>query len=427
MEYNFIPIKEIVRDIKKLSRNTEKNKDELERLREILIKQNDWLNKIDKSKLDEVVNSLEGTEDYERFAFLAKEKEIYPKNSKFIKQVSEGRFKEIYEDRFKVRVLFVTGTLVAALTVAGIATSTLKKNKNTNSETRTTTQITVDDTSEYTERKTIEDTTTEVTTIGTTTENTTEPTTVETTTEATTIATTAAPTTTEATTIGTTTENTTTATTAEATEASTVASTTENTTEATTETTTSETTETQTTEATTSETTTQDTETTEAYTEAEQDTITDIFRTMKNDIIELYTSNEAKIAREKGKEYVVATIDFLFYGASINGITFKDLRSDAKEEVFEILQTMDSLIIHFDPDYKEEIGEKYNIVKNFAVEKYDDAKNKIIDKIGQEKYDEIISKKDEILDKITDTFKKYGGMALDFIKDKYEKWKNKTR
>ena len=400
MEYNFIPIKEIVRDIKKLSRNTEKNKDELERLREILIKQNDWLNKIDKSKLDEVVNSLEGTEDYERFAFLAKEKEIYPKNSKFIKQVSEGRFKEIYEDRFKVRVLFVTGTLVAALTVAGIATSTLKKNKNTNSETRTTTQITVDDTSEYTERKTIEDTTTEVTTIGTTTENTTEPTTVETTTEATTIATTAAPTTTEATTIGTTTENTTTATTAEATEASTVASTTENTTEATTETTTSETTETQTTEATTSETTTQDTETTEAYTEAEQDTITDIFRTMKNDIIELYTSNEAKIAREKGKEYVVATIDFLFYGASINGITFKDLRSDAKEEVFEILQTMDSLIIHFDPDYKEEIGEKYNIVKNFAVEKYDDAKNKIIDKIGQEKYDEIISKKDEILDKI---------------------------
>ena len=204
-----------------------------------------------------------------------------------------------------------------------------------------------------------------------------------------------------------------------------ISSETENTTvEENTQTTTTE----DTTEKTTQTTTTEDTteETTE-YDDESQDNVLGIFRTMKEDIIELYSSNEAKLAKEKAKEYVVSTIDFLFFNASINGMTFKDLRSDVKEELYEILQGMDAVVSYFDPDYKEELGEKYNSVKNFADEKYDLAKEKIIEKIGQEKYDEIINEKNEIFDKIVETFKKYGGKALRYIKDKYDIWKNKTR
>ncbi len=59
-------------------------------------------------------------------------------------------------------------------------------------------------------------------------------------------------------------------------------------------------------------------------------------------------------------------IDFIFYGGEMNGITFDELKDDAKQKVYEELQKVDSFIMEFIPDYKERLGEKYNLVKNFA-------------------------------------------------------------
>ena len=380
------PINDIIKRAKELAKKPKKNKQELEELIVLINYQLTKINKLNEKEIDDfLINNDESNPKYIQKLNLKKEKEEYIKNSAVIKQIIKKQYKELTKrekgNKKKLAVLFASGVLAATLATFGIINN--NKNNNNKNVPKSTTENTLNNSSNVIIVK----------------KPTTERTTIVPTSEAT--------------------RNDTTKTTTEVTTA-------ETTSEPTTKVTTTETTSTETTtELTTTEDTTEDT--TEKYSDAEQNTVLEIFRTMKNDIIELYNSNEAKLAREKGKEYVVATIDFLFFNASINGMTFKDLRSDVKEELYEILQGMDAVVSYFDPDYKEELGEKYNAVKYFASEKYDQAKELIINKIGQEKYDKIISEKNEILDKILDTFKKYGGKILDFIKDKYDIWKNKTR
>ena len=71
-------------------------------------------------------------------------------------------------------------------------------------------------------------------------------------------------------------------------------------------------------------------------------------------------------AKNKAINYSKQLIDFIFYGGTINGLTFDQLKSDAKQEVYIRLQKIDSKIMEYIPDYKERIGAKYNVVKNFA-------------------------------------------------------------
>lgn len=73
-------------------------------------------------------------------------------------------------------------------------------------------------------------------------------------------------------------------------------------------------------------------------------------------------------------EHAKELIDFIFYGGEMNGITFDELKDDGKQKVYEELQNLDSFIMQFIPDYKEKLGEKYNLVKDFASTKLDEAK-----------------------------------------------------
>lgn len=70
--------------------------------------------------------------------------------------------------------------------------------------------------------------------------------------------------------------------------------------------------------------------------------------------------------KESSIKYAKELIDFIFYGGEMNGITFDELKDDAKQEVYAKLQKIDSFIMQFIPDYKEKLGEKYNWVKDFA-------------------------------------------------------------
>ena len=81
--------------------------------------------------------------------------------------------------------------------------------------------------------------------------------------------------------------------------------------------------------------------------------------------------NEVK---ETTINYAKDLIDFIFYGGEMNGMTFDELKDDAKQKVYEELQKVDSFIMEYIPDYKERLGEKYNLVKNFANTKLEEAK-----------------------------------------------------
>lgn len=78
--------------------------------------------------------------------------------------------------------------------------------------------------------------------------------------------------------------------------------------------------------------------------------------------------------KESTIEYAKNLIDFIFYGGEMNGVTFDELKDDGKQKVYEELQKVDSFIMQFIPDYKERIGEKYNLVKDFASTKLEEAK-----------------------------------------------------
>ena len=70
------------------------------------------------------------------------------------------------------------------------------------------------------------------------------------------------------------------------------------------------------------------------------------------------------------KHKLPETRDFIFYDKEYKGITFDDLKEEAKEETLNNLNTIDGLIMQLDPDYKETLQEKYKVVADFVNEKY---------------------------------------------------------
>ena len=149
-----------------------------------------------------------------------------------------------------------------------------------------------------------------------------------------------------------------------------------------------------------------------------------IINEMNNDKnnIELYiTQNDIENVKTYGKAFFVKTVDFIFYDKDINGIKFNDLKEETKEDVYNAFCNIDALIMTFSPDYKENIGEKYEIVKDFTSNVYYSSLDKIKQSIGEENYNKIGEIKDNAKEKI----KEGTNNAKEYIKEKYENWRDK--
>ena len=161
-------------------------------------------------------------------------------------------------------------------------------------------------------------------------------------------------------------------------------------------------------------------EATEALTEeyVDDDTyIVDEFSGYTEEVKELIDEEDIETAKAKAREYFITFVDFIFYGSSINGITYDELKEESKQELFDEFCEMDELISTVSPDYKENLSEKYELVKDFTKEKYYSSLDIIKEKIGEEKYDEIGKFKDDTKEKITN-FKDEHQEDIDNIKDK---------
>ena len=386
MKYSLIPIKDLINKSIKLSDNPVRNKEKLEEIRNIIIKQIKTVNTYDISKIKNKMSDIDLPEK-ERLKYCDVLNEIknYSYEKEKISLIVERKYTKLSQFNTRnTKKAKLAGIITAGALVIGagtFATVKLINNKKDN-KTEIVTEANKETNPNKQEINEIERLTTEYITEQKTTEASTqtyiEPTTEKIVTEYNT----------------------------EKEEITTEASTQNITTEKQTE------------QKTTEKTTEQS-----KVSEAEQRTVVDLFKTMKDEAVDLYNSEGATKVRKKIKGFVVNTIDFVFFNSSINGITFDDLKEDFKEEIYDYLKTMDKVIMHFDPDYKEQLGDKYNAVKDFSKEKLGKAKELIIEKIGQERYDSIIQKKNEILDSIKENFKKYGGKALKFLKDKYLEWK----
>lgn len=147
----------------------------------------------------------------------------------------------------------------------------------------------------------------------------------------------------------------------------------------------------------------------------------DYFDQAKKEIKELIESEQVEQAKEKGKEYFVTGVDFIFYDKEMNGVTFDDLTEEGKKVTLENLETIDGWIMEIAPDYKDKIGEKYQVVKDFVSTTYYDVLESIKESLGEENYSAIQEKKNEIKDSITSTKDK----ALEKVSEWYQDFKNK--
>lgn len=119
-------------------------------------------------------------------------------------------------------------------------------------------------------------------------------------------------------------------------------------------------------------------------------------------------------ASQLGKAFFIKTVDFIFYDEPINGVYFNELTDEAKADIYETFCYIDRLIINFSPNYKENIAEKYQIVKDFANEAYFKSLDAIKKAIGEENYNKIGEIKDNIKDTISN--------AWDNTKESVEEW-----
>lgn len=147
----------------------------------------------------------------------------------------------------------------------------------------------------------------------------------------------------------------------------------------------------------------------------------DYFDQAKKEIKELIESEQVEQAKEKGKEYFITGVDFIFYDKEMNGVTFDDLTEEGKKMTLENLETIDGWIMEIAPGYKDKIGEKYQVVKDFVSTTYYDVLESIKESLGEENYSAIQEKKNEIKESITSTKDK----ALEKVSDWYQNFKNK--
>lgn len=147
----------------------------------------------------------------------------------------------------------------------------------------------------------------------------------------------------------------------------------------------------------------------------------DYFNQAKKEIKELIESEQVEQAKEKGKEYFITGVDFIFYDKEMNGVTFDDLTEEGKKVTLENLETIDGWIMEIAPDYKDKIGEKYQVVKDFVSTTYYDVLESIKESLDEENYSAIQEKKNEIKDSITSTKDK----ALEKVSEWYQNFKNK--
>ena len=162
--------------------------------------------------------------------------------------------------------------------------------------------------------------------------------------------------------------------------------------------------------------------TTESTTEDKNNKNDNIVSSFNNDKeeIEYYLSDESidiETVKQKGKAFFIKCVDFIFYDTEINGVKFDELTDEAKQDIYDTFCYIDSLIVGFAPDYKENISEKYQIVKDFTVNAYYYSLDKIKQAIGENNYNKISEIKENVKNTITDTAQDVKNKVKEYYED----------
>ena len=162
------------------------------------------------------------------------------------------------------------------------------------------------------------------------------------------------------------------------------------------------------------------TENNKEETKSNDEIIIDSIKNIENDIKDSLNKENFEEAKEKGIDFFISITDFLFYNEPYKdtNITLDDISEQAKKEVFHSLNVIDGWIMEIAPNYKDNLSEKYQAVKDFTSEKYYQVLDKIREYLGDENYNAI----KEIKDQIKGDIKEGYNNTKDKIKDKANEW-----
>lgn len=117
------------------------------------------------------------------------------------------------------------------------------------------------------------------------------------------------------------------------------------------------------------------------------------FNNVEQEVNEYVNSSNFENVKDKLNDIFISTVDFVFYGKEINGVTFNDLTEETKNQILKILERIDNAIETKQPRYKV-------ILKDKSLELYTNISEKVKqgisytdsfleEKIGEEKYQDI--------------------------------------
>ncbi len=129
--------------------------------------------------------------------------------------------------------------------------------------------------------------------------------------------------------------------------------------------------------------------------------------------------------KETAKNHFITLIDFIFYGTTINGITFDELSEESKKQVLEIANNIDNSIINYFPNYKEEFNhlgkDMLNTATDLIEQGVSDIKNFSQENLNPDTYNNIVETKDEIINTANDLVND-GEVLLDEGKEYIKEW-----
>ncbi len=139
-------------------------------------------------------------------------------------------------------------------------------------------------------------------------------------------------------------------------------------------------------------------------------------------------------AKQKLKNTFITLTDFVFYGGTIKGKTFKDLSLSAQEKVLNLLTSIDQKIASIDPDYKEsikDVGSKtYKNVKGKIQGAKESVQEKYRNYVGESAYNDLQEIYQSDKERFIDAYNPYvekGKEVANSAKEKAIKTKDKIK
>lgn len=158
------------------------------------------------------------------------------------------------------------------------------------------------------------------------------------------------------------------------------------------------------------------------------------FENVEKDVNSYVNSNNIDKLKTVAKDKFTTLVDFIFYGTTINGVTFNQLTETTKQKLVAIVNSIDTKIESKVPGYKDTIKAKATETYAFLSGKLKQGitiiGDKVEEKIGSDTYNSVKDQASKAVDNIKESAstiaeggKEVATKAKDKISNWYEGWK----